>query len=197
MMFLSSKAKFQPCWTGLALSTFLAASSVAKAYRVPRQINPSQLLPKYDYVIVGGGTAGLTVADRLTENPETNVLVLEAGGWGNLDEILTISYLNKTLADVLPMYWPGINSVPQVNLGNATIAVAIGRVVGGGSAVNAMYTMRGSAEDYDRWNQLFALEGQNSVVDWSWEGMLPYFKKVRLILVIPAAGQCLISWLLN
>jgi choline dehydrogenase-like flavoprotein len=65
-----------------------------------------------------------------------------------------------------------INSVPQVNLRNRTIAVLAGKVVGGSSAVNAMMTVRGTAEDYDRWGSFFSNSSH-----WSWQGMLPYFKR--------------------
>ncbi|KAK3349137.1 hypothetical protein B0T25DRAFT_547318 [Lasiosphaeria hispida] len=65
-----------------------------------------------------------------------------------------------------------INSVPQVNLRNRTTAVLAGKVVGGGSAVNAMMTVRGTMEDYNRWGGFF---GNQS--GWSWEGLLPYFKR--------------------
>jgi len=65
-----------------------------------------------------------------------------------------------------------ITSVPQVNLRGRTTPVQVGKVVGGSSAVNAMMTIRGTAEDYDRWGQLF---GNKST--WSWEGLLPYFRK--------------------
>lgn len=65
-----------------------------------------------------------------------------------------------------------INSVPQVNLKNHSIGVLAGKVVGGSSAVNAMMTVRGTEEDYNRWGNFFS----NSSI-WSWEGMLPYFKK--------------------
>lgn len=74
------------------------------------------------------------------------------------------------MSDASLMY--SINSVPQVNLRNRTTAVLAGKVVGGSSAVNAMMTIRGTAEDYDRWGSFFS---NNS--HWSWEGMLPYFKK--------------------
>ena len=65
-----------------------------------------------------------------------------------------------------------ITSVPQVNLRNRTSPVMVGKVVGGSSAVNAMMTIRGTKEDYDRWGGFF---GENST--WSWDGLLPYFKK--------------------
>ncbi len=63
-------------------------------------------------------------------------------------------------------------SVPQVNLHNKTTGVMIGKAVGGSSAVNAMMTVRGTAEDYDRWGNFFSNSSE-----WSWKGMLPYFKK--------------------
>ena len=69
-------------------------------------------------------------------------------------------------------YMYDINSVPQTNLMNRRTAVLAGKVVGGSSAVNAMMTIRGTAEDYDRWGSFF---GSNS--EWSWEGLLPYFKR--------------------
>jgi choline dehydrogenase-like flavoprotein len=65
-----------------------------------------------------------------------------------------------------------ITSVPQVNLRNRTTAVLAGKVVGGSSAVNAMMTVRGTAEDYDRWGSFFSNSSH-----WSWEGLLPYFKR--------------------
>lgn len=173
---------FQPTWTDLAIFTFLTASSTVSASLIPRAISTSQLLSSYDYIIAGGGTAGLTVADRLTEDPSVNVLVLEAGGWGDAESILTVSLLKRNNTIENAELWPDITSVPQINLGNATSSVAIGKVVGGGSAVNAMYNMRGSAEDYNRWEQLFETQDRNSTVSWSWYGMLPYFKKVRLIM---------------
>lgn len=102
---MSLQAIPQPVWTGLTISTLLAASSVTSAYVVPRQIETSQLLPEYDYVIIGGGTAGLTVADRLTEDPDIDVLVLEAGTFGNLSGILS---LNVPLPELSPDWWPNV-----------------------------------------------------------------------------------------
>ncbi len=64
--------------------------------------------------------------------------------------------------------------MPQANLGNRTVGVLMGKVVGGSSAVNAMMTVRGTAEDYDRWGAFF---GNESTGEWSWDGLLPYFKR--------------------
>lgn len=65
-----------------------------------------------------------------------------------------------------------ITSVPQVNLRNKTTPVQIGNLVGGSSAINALMSVRGSVEDYDRWGQFFSNSSE-----WSWEGLLPYFEK--------------------
>ncbi|KAH8588615.1 hypothetical protein B0O99DRAFT_638810 [Bisporella sp. PMI_857] len=121
----------------------------------------------YDYVIIGGGTAGLTVADRLTEDPKTTVLVIEYG------------YFQPPID---PDFWiPGgwrPGAIPRsyfyniTAIGTKPISVLAGCAVGGSSAVNAMVFMRGTSEDYDRWA---TLGGKGST--WNWKGLLPYFKK--------------------
>ncbi|KAK4168133.1 putative GMC oxidoreductase [Cladorrhinum sp. PSN259] len=133
-------------------------------------VDARQIQKEYDYVIVGGGTAGLTVADRLTEDGKTTVLVLEYGQLSDSASITTVTGGFAGMGDGKLMY--DINSVPQVNLRNRTIAVLAGKVVGGSSAVNAMMTVRGTAEDYDRWGNFFS-----SSSHWSWNGLLPYFKR--------------------
>ncbi|TDZ60886.1 Dehydrogenase xptC [Colletotrichum trifolii] len=169
------QSKSQPRWQRLALAA-LAACSVANAYVIPRQIKPSELLDSYDYVIVGGGTAGLTVADRLTEDPETKVLVLEAGDFGNMDDNLLVYVMGRSGGFTDPL-WPGLQSVPQPGLNGRPGTVFVAKQVGGGSGVNAMMNMRGSAEDYDRWATLFGADAQQGTADWSWDGILPFFKK--------------------
>ncbi|KAI8316991.1 Dehydrogenase xptC [Colletotrichum sp. SAR11_240] len=171
------QSKSQPLWPRTAFTALLAVSSVANALAVPRQIKSSQLLQSYDYVVVGGGTAGLTLADRLTEDPETSVLVLEAGNWGNMEENLAAYFTESRYANLMSSLWPGVESVPQPNLNGRVGTVWIAKQVGGGSSVNAMMNMRGSAEDYDRWATLFGSEAQQGVADWSWDGMLKSFKK--------------------
>ncbi|GKU10128.1 choline dehydrogenase [Fusarium langsethiae] len=159
-------------WVLAAVSTALVATvdgySISRSAHQARQITKgSELLPAYDYVIVGGGTSGLTVADRLTEDGTTTVLVLEAGVFA-------------PDADVLPVWNGGtgrqprffFKSAPQENLGNQTFDVWLGKMVGGSSGVNAMMASRGSALDYDRWGKLFPESN-----GWDWEGILPYFRK--------------------
>ncbi|KAK3372256.1 GMC oxidoreductase-like protein [Podospora didyma] len=125
---------------------------------------------EYDYIIVGGGTAGLTVADRLTENGRYSVLVIEYGPFKNDSSITTVAFGFQGLLDVTNYF--NFPSQPQVNLNNRSIGVIVGGVLGGSSAINGMQVMRGQKEDYDRWGSYFSARSP-----WSWDGLLPYFKK--------------------
>ncbi|KAK6956460.1 hypothetical protein Daesc_001738 [Daldinia eschscholtzii] len=129
----------------------------------------TQVKPSYDYVIVGAGTAGLTVADRLTADGKTTVLVIENG---KIVDSPRINQVFSGTAAMGPTWSYQINSVPQVNLQNRSTAVVAGNLVGGSSAINAMMTVRGTSEDYDRWGSFFS----NSST-WSWDGLLPYLRK--------------------
>ncbi|KAK4151697.1 GMC oxidoreductase [Chaetomidium leptoderma] len=144
-----------------------AARSVAHSTIVDRA---DELLSEYDYIIVGGGTAGLTVADRLTENGKHSVLVVERGVFQNSSSVTTVSGGFRGLID--PTLTFNISSVPQTGLNNRSIAVIGGLILGGSSGVNGMQVLRGQREDYDRWGSYF---GKKS--EWSWDGLLPYFQK--------------------
>ncbi|KAI0162130.1 GMC oxidoreductase [Xylariaceae sp. FL1272] len=141
----------------------------------PRSSHPKHsnadtpLRSSYDYVIVGAGTSGLTVADRLSADGKTTVLVIENG---KLIDSPRISQVSGGTAAMGGQFSYQINSVPQTNLQNRTTAVVVGNLVGGSSAINAMMTVRATSDDYDRWGSFF---GNSST--WTWEGMLPYFKK--------------------
>lgn len=124
----------------------------------------------FDYVIVGGGSAGATLAARLTEDPSTSVCLLEAGGRG--DGILV-----RAPAGMVAMM-PGrgkinnwvLHTVPQPGLNGRRGYQPRGRALGGSSAINAMLYIRGQRQDYDHWANL-GCDG------WDWESVLPYFKK--------------------
>jgi choline dehydrogenase/4-pyridoxate dehydrogenase len=122
----------------------------------------------YDYVIVGAGSAGCTLACRLSEDAGATVLVLEAGGWD------TNPWIH------IPLGWPRILlkrmndwmyfSQPEPEIGGRPIECARGRVVGGSSSINAMAYVRGHRGDYDRW-------AANGLETWSYAHVLPYFRR--------------------
>ncbi|CAD0108501.1 unnamed protein product, partial [Aureobasidium uvarum] len=128
--------------------------------------NGSEQLRKiYDYVIVGGGTSGLVVANRLTENPHISVLVIERGYLDGQDNGTTVPGLA-----VPGKYLNTDTSIPQPGLNNRTAPLYTGDVVGGGTVVNGMFFARGARADYDAWERL-------GNPGWGWDGLLPYFKK--------------------
>ncbi|KAL2889934.1 Gmc oxidoreductase [Ceratocystis lukuohia] len=144
--------------------------SVTTARSVPRYatVVSSSCAAKeqYDFIIAGGGVSGLTIADRLTEDPNIKVLVIESGPFDkDEDSVLIPGSFNPAA-----YLWLPLESTPQVGLNNKTFTAPVGRVVGGGSVVNAMVYMRSSASEYSDWDSIGA-EG------WTWENMLPYFKK--------------------
>ncbi|MCK0165201.1 GMC family oxidoreductase N-terminal domain-containing protein [Marinobacter sp. S6332] len=128
---------------------------------------PSQ----FDYVIVGGGSAGAVLAARLSENPDNRVCLLEAGGEGR-DLLVRMPALTVAMMPGKPMKlnnW-AFSTVPQRGLNGRRGYQPRGRTLGGSSAINAMVYTRGNSRDYNRWVELGA-EG------WSWEEVLPYFRK--------------------
>ncbi|KAI0342184.1 aryl-alcohol-oxidase from pleurotus Eryingii [Trametopsis cervina] len=152
------------------LAAYLALVSSASAAILT---DPSQLKSSsYDYVIVGGGTAGLVLANRLSENPKTTVLVLEAGGTGIGNVGIEIPLLTTSIAPGTDVDW-GFKTVPQPEFNNRELPYMRGKVLGGSSSINYMIWNRGTRADHDN----FAAITQSP--DLKWDNMLKYFAKVE------------------
>ena len=124
---------------------------------------------KFDYIIVGAGSAGCVLANRLSENPSVSVLLLEAGGPDKKMEIhipAAYSKLNHTEVD-----W-GFETEPQVGVLGRKMYLPRGKALGGSSSTNAMAYIRGNRADYDEW----AAMGNKG---WSYDEVLPYFIKAE------------------
>ncbi len=120
----------------------------------------------FDYVIVGAGSAGCVLANRLSEDPDMQVLLLEAGPADvNQNIHVPLGYLQLGATEVDWDY----HSAPEHHCGGRRITLPRGRVLGGSSSINAMVYIRGNALDYDEWG----------VPGWAWEDLLPYFRKAE------------------
>jgi choline dehydrogenase len=130
----------------------------------------AQGLGPFDYIIIGAGSAGCLLANRLSADPKVNVLLLEAGGKDDYFWIhIPVGYL-YTIAN--PRTDWCYKTDPDPGLNGRSIGYARGKVLGGCSSINAMIYMRGQKSDYDHWSAL----GNKG---WSWDEVLPYFLRTE------------------
>ncbi|MGY3483531.1 choline dehydrogenase [Bradyrhizobium sp. USDA 4011] len=131
---------------------------------------PRRLEGDFDYIIVGAGTAGCIMANRLSADPKKRVLLLEAGGKDNWIWFhIPVGYL---FAIGNPRSDWMFKTEAEPGLNGRALAYPRGKVIGGSSAINAMISMRGQAADYDHWRQL-------GLTGWSYDDVLPAFKKLE------------------
>ncbi|MGH3971713.1 MAG: GMC family oxidoreductase [Pseudonocardiaceae bacterium] len=138
-------------------------------------------MDNFDFIIVGSGAAGSTLAYRLGELPDARILLLEAGG-SELPEAVEVTYRwNELLLTALDWAY---NSVPQPGLGNRQVYSAAGRVIGGGSALYHMMHVRARPADLDNW-------AYNGCSGWSFQDVLPFYQKLENQLddTNPTAGK--------
>jgi choline dehydrogenase len=129
---------------------------------------PTAIEGEYDYVIVGAGSAGCLLANRLSADAQKRVLLLEAGGRDNWIWFhIPVGYL---FAIGNPRSDWCFKTEPEAGLNGRVLNYPRGKAIGGSSAINAMIYMRGQAADYDHWRQL-------GLTGWGWDDVLPYFKK--------------------
>ncbi|KAG5636888.1 hypothetical protein H0H81_006507 [Sphagnurus paluster] len=159
---MQHRSIFSPVLLSLLFSLLAQAVLIEKISQIPNV--------EFDFIIIGGGTAGSVLANRLTENCNTSVLVLEAGP-SNIGVLETqIPFLASGLVRPSPYNW-NYTTTDQVGLAGRNISYPRGHILGGSSSINWCVYTRGSAEDFDRFAEVSGDSG------WSWNKLLRYFKK--------------------
>ena len=124
---------------------------------------------EFDYIVIGGGSAGCVVASRLSENPSVSVLLIEAGGQDSHPLYHLPAGFAKMTKGIGSWGW---QTVPQRHMQDKIFRFTQAKVMGGGSTINAQIYTRGARQDYDEWRQM-------GCVGWSYEDVLPYYKKAE------------------
>ncbi|MBE9637430.1 GMC family oxidoreductase [Salipiger mangrovisoli] len=123
----------------------------------------------YDFIIIGGGSAGSVLAGRLSEDPAARVLLLEAGGSDRHPFYHLPAGFAKMTKGIGSWGW---DTVPQTHMQNKVFRYTQAKVIGGGSAINAQVYTRGNAQDYEDWRQI-------GCTGWGYDDVLPYFRKAE------------------
>src|SRR5216684_1322535 len=139
-------------------------------------------MANYDYIIVGAGSAGGALAARLTENPSTKVLLLEAGAASHPYSRMPLSF--GLLIDNPAANWC-YQSEPEPGTANRVIPVPRGKLLGGSSSINGLVWVRGQPLDFDTWAQM-------GCRGWSWRDVAPVFTRIETF-VVGAEGPLKVS----
>lgn len=126
-------------------------------------------MASFDYIIVGGGSAGCVLASRLTEDPKISVCLIEAGRAKQDWSVRVPAGIIKTMQDPTSNWL--FTTAPQKQLNNREMFWPRGKIMGGSSAINGMVYIRGHMADYDRWAK------QEGATGWAWDDVLPYFRR--------------------
>jgi choline dehydrogenase len=137
----------------------------------PRDGNVAEGVAKFDYVIVGAGSAGCVLANRLSEDPRVTVALLEAGGKNDSILVKMPAGASQLFNNKNASNW-AFETTPQEGLGGRRLFTPRGRGWGGSSSINAMLYIRGHARDYDHWRQ-------TGLTGWGYADILPYFKRAQ------------------
>jgi choline dehydrogenase len=130
----------------------------------------SKLKDSYDFIVCGSGTSGSVVARRLAENRDVSVLLLEAGGTDDVASVMNASQWPSNLGSELD--W-GFESIPNSRLNGRTLALSMGKVLGGGSSINGMHWSRGHKNDWD----YFAIESGDA--GWCYQSVLGLYRRIE------------------
>ncbi|KZT25855.1 GMC oxidoreductase [Neolentinus lepideus HHB14362 ss-1] len=162
----------------ISIFTFIGAIATVSGHMYT---DPASLpIKTYDYIIIGAGIGGSVIANRLTEDTNVNVLVIEAG-ISNEDEVLTrIPFVAPQLSPYTPYTW-NYTTIPQKACNNRTMPFPRGRILGGSSSINFMMHTRGSVDDFDR------IACATMDESWSWTSLFPYFLKSEML--VPPADE--------